>query len=636
MQIFHSIRGRLIAGFTLLTLLTVTLLGILVLSLMQQYVARQEIDYLEQNAIALARQSEHYFTTTVLPPALSSLARTASLLGNFQVRILDAEEVPLVDSAQAPVDGHFTWLVAAGSEPRTQSEHASYDVPAAREDFDIFFIEADEIAVDKIIDASREWITPNAVSPPRVDTPDHLQELARPPTHVRSADRPMPRMLRIVRQRRGEWGPLLRFEVASDEFVDLSGDNITDLARVDAYVEEQIVEWESTVEEVPITSIPNAVPRVHGGTHTQPLPSPIPSETIHVRSLSVWWQHLWQHLWPRLPRQRVVTPINVQQGIVGYVELSSTPGIATEALAALRRLFVLAAAGVSLIAVGVGLVMSRTLTAPIHLLADATNRMNNGDLSARAAVHSNDEIGQLAAAFNRMAAALEQSFRDLAAERDALRHFVADASHELRTPITALRTFTDLLRDGSADAPTQAEFLTESAGQIQRLERLTENLLNLSRFDGGLVELDRVECSVAELIKHVVALLRPLALERSITLAIALPQGNLTIACDRQQMERALTNLVENALKFTPNSGQVRVGAIVHREATELWVEDTGIGIAAAEQVDIFRRFYRGQNATNDGSGLGLAIAQSILTAHGGTVTVESVEGQGSRFTLCW
>lgn len=616
MPIFHSIRGRLIAGFTLLTLLTVTLLGILVLSLMQRYVAQQEIDYLEQNAIALARQSERYFAAPLPPPALASLARTASLLGNFQVRILDANEIPLIDSTAAPANGQMTWLVAAGREPFVAGEQESHDFTTEQEELDIFFIEADEMG-----------ILSGTVSLPRppVAMLDHIQIGVDQSEQFHPSDRAMPRMLRIIRRQRGEWGPLLRFEAA------------TDVSSVETYTGESIDGQRNRSQDIAEIIVTTTVTdRVATGTidavdTVQTIVAPHESlATPRNRS----FYNVFQRLWPQPPRQQVTTPIVATEGVVGYVQLSSTPGIATEALVALRRLFVLAAAGVSVVAVGVGLVMSRGLTAPIQLLSEATDRMNKGDLSARAAVQSNDEIGQLAGAFNRMATALEQSFRDLAAERDALRNFVADASHELRTPITALRTFTDLLRDGGTDAPTQAEFLAESAAQVQRLERLTENLLNLSRFDGGLVEIHVGEIAAADLLDHVVTLMQPLAAEQSVTLTVAPPPTGLTIACDRQQMERALVNLVENAIKFTLAGGAIQIGAATQDGAVELWVSDTGIGIAATEQAEIFRRFYRGQNATNGGSGLGLAIVQSIMTAHGGTVRVESKVGEGSRFVL--
>lgn len=608
---FHSIRSRLIAGFTLLTLLTVSLLGILVLSLMQQYIARQETNYLQQNAVALARQSERYVTAPLPPPALSSLARTASLLGNFHVRILDADAQPLVDSIQA-TEERFTWVVTENGRTLPPGVNRQYEAALDQEEVAIYLLDP-YLVNSPLLDpqAVEEMHEPTIM--PNLPQADAMGVWMESPPGAALVEPPLPHLLRVFRRQRGEWGPLLRFEAATDN--------------------EFIVPPAMEAGELPhlaITTVVSTTNGAEGGAvQTVVLPnSPVPISSNRPMA------NLLRRFWPQLPRQQVTMPIGAENAVIGYVELSSTPGIATEALAALRRLFVLAAAGVSILAVGVGLFMSRSLTAPLQTLTAATTAMNSGDLTARANVHGNDEIGQLAHSFNHMAAALEQSFCDLAAERDALRHFVADASHELRTPITALRTFTDLLHEGRADGPTQAEFIAESAAQVKRLERMTENLLNLSRFDGGLVELVCQEFSVISVVEDVVELLRPLAAEQAIHLSVASISPTWLINGDRTQLERALTNLVENAIKFTPAHGQVQVGADRTDDQTTIWVKDSGAGIPVTEQADIFRRFYRGQHVQNEGSGLGLAIVQSIVSAHGGTVTVESIEGEGSRFAI--
>jgi signal transduction histidine kinase len=234
-----------------------------------------------------------------------------------------------------------------------------------------------------------------------------------------------------------------------------------------------------------------------------------------------------------------------------------------------------------------------------------------------------------------MAERLQFSFDELAAERDALRRFVADASHELRTPITALKNFNDLLQGAAAHDPeARAEFLAESQAQIERLAWITRNLLDLSRFDAGLVDLDLAEHDAGQLLDSVVHALRPIAQEKGITLAQRGPDSAPRLRCDRARIELALTNLVDNALKFTSVGGEVEVGAEVIEGAVRLWVRDTGRGIEPKECERIFQRFYRGQGAQGEGSGLGLSIAQSIVQAHGGRITVESSRGEGSLFSV--
>jgi signal transduction histidine kinase len=336
----------------------------------------------------------------------------------------------------------------------------------------------------------------------------------------------------------------------------------------------------------------------------------------------------------QLPLQ-ATAPIQAGPEVVGYVELSSMPNFVAATLRVIRQAFLIAAGVVTLVSVGVGLVVSRGLTAPLDGLAAATGRMNSGDLSARAPVHGNDEIGLLARQFNQMAAALENSFAALAAERDALRRFIADASHELRTPITALRTFHELLLgEAASDAHAQREFLLEGQTQIDRLERITGHLLNLSRLDGGLVQLVLAEHDLAEFVTGVVTPLRALAQERQIDVRLDLPAQPHLLYGDRSQLETALINFLDNALKFTPAGGQVQIGAAGDASGVELWVKDNGPGIPADELPHVFERFYRGHQTTGAGSGLGLAIVLSIVHAHQGTVHVVSQVGVGSRFVI--
>jgi signal transduction histidine kinase len=320
---------------------------------------------------------------------------------------------------------------------------------------------------------------------------------------------------------------------------------------------------------------------------------------------------------------------------LGYVEISGGPDYAAEALRTTRRAFLLAAVGALILAVLVGLLVSRGLTAPLLELAGVAGQMSDGDLSTRARVRSKDEIGQLAARFNDMAAQLEHSFGELAEERDALRRFIADASHELRTPLTALKSFNDLLQGAAADDPAaRTEFLAESQTQIERLEWITANLLDLSRLDAGLVVLEMAEHNVTDLLETVVPAYRTRARERGIAFSVELPDPALTVHCDGGRIELALSNLLDNACKFTPAGGEVELGATESTAGVRFWVRDTGAGIPPEDLPHIFERFYQGHNGTDRGNGLGLAIVQSIVQAHGGQITVESEPGESARFTI--
>jgi signal transduction histidine kinase len=331
----------------------------------------------------------------------------------------------------------------------------------------------------------------------------------------------------------------------------------------------------------------------------------------------------------------IIVPVGEGDNPLGYVEISNAPDFSIEALTTTRQAFLFAAGGAMLMAVIVGLLVSRGLAAPVRQLTEVAGQMSGGNLSIRAPVHGRDEIGQLARQFNQMTERLEASFAELAAERDALRRFIADASHELRTPITALKNFNDLLQGAATDDPAaRAEFLAESQVQLDRLEWITRNLLDLSRLDAGLVVLDLANHDVGELIEGAASVFKALAQEKGVALSIRLPIPPLRVRCDRAWIELALSNLLDNALKFTPAGEQVEIGAERRGEAVQLWVRDSGPGIDPTDQPHIFERFYRGQGSGVEGSGLGLAIVQSVVQAHRGQVSVESEPDAGSLFVV--
>jgi two-component system sensor histidine kinase BaeS len=332
--------------------------------------------------------------------------------------------------------------------------------------------------------------------------------------------------------------------------------------------------------------------------------------------------------------QAISVRIGEAEAPLGYVELSSGPDFGAEALATTRRAFLFAAGGGILLAIIVGLLVSQGLTASLRALTAAASRISV-DLSTRAPVHGSDEIGQLARQFNRMAERLEASFAALTADRDTLRRFIADASHELRTPITALKNFQELLRgEAAGDPAAREEFLAESAAQVQRLEWVTKNLLDLSRLDAGLIDLDLEHQDVGELIQAANSAFRTLARDKEILFVINPPDYPLTLVCDRARIQLALSNLLSNALKFTPRGGRVELGAEALGDSVRFWVQDNGPGIDPVDRPHIFERFYRGRGSHSEGSGLGLAIVQSVVQAHGGRVWVESKPETGSCFVV--
>ncbi len=206
-----------------------------------------------------------------------------------------------------------------------------------------------------------------------------------------------------------------------------------------------------------------------------------------------------------------------------------------------------------------GIVAARRVTAPIHRLRGVAGRVAQGDLDERATASGVLEVDELAAQFNVMADRLSGTLRMLEADRDRLREFVADVSHELRTPIAALRMYTELQRDGQIDEATRAEFLERSTEQIGRLEWLSTNLLDLSRIDAGIFPLDMRDGDLRDPIQAVVQALSEVAVARGIGLESFVPGDPVVLRFDRERIVQLLTNLIGNALKFTPRGGAVSV-----------------------------------------------------------------------------
>jgi len=331
----------------------------------------------------------------------------------------------------------------------------------------------------------------------------------------------------------------------------------------------------------------------------------------------------------------ITIPIGDTGNPSGFVELSAPVDYGITLLDQLKQALVTAGLGAVVLAGLFGFWNSQRLTSPLKSLARTSAQMGAGDLSVRANLQSGGEIGELAQQFNLMADNLQVSFDQLASERDALRRFIADASHELRTPVTALKNFNSLLLDAAADDPAaREEFLLESQSQIQRLEWITHNLLDLSRLDAGLMELDLTENDLGEIIAAAITPFQTLASEKGVSLSVELPADPVVLLSDWARLEIALTNLLDNALKFTPTGGNVTVSLKQVANQVLLQVRDTGIGITPEDLPHIFERFYRGRSHNAGGSGLGLAIVKSIIEAHGGQVGVESTVGQGTLFSL--
>jgi signal transduction histidine kinase len=316
----------------------------------------------------------------------------------------------------------------------------------------------------------------------------------------------------------------------------------------------------------------------------------------------------------------------------------SSPYTYREATLGRVRGSLLAAGGVALlVSLIVGVLGARVLTRPLARLRRVANRFSQGELAARADPSTVLEVEELGHSFNVMADRLSESLHLLEADRDRLREFVADVSHELRTPIAALRTFTELQRDTDLAAEQRQEFLDRSTQQINRLEWMSNNLLDLSRIDAGIFPMDVHWGDLRDPVRAVVEALAEQAGARGISLSFEVPAEPVMLSFDRERIVQLLSNLLGNALKFTPQGGEIIAEMVARPDEAIIEVRDSGPGIPEADLPLVFDRFFRGTNvgeARASGSGLGLAIARSIVEMHGGTISVSSVLGEGATFTV--
>jgi len=316
---------------------------------------------------------------------------------------------------------------------------------------------------------------------------------------------------------------------------------------------------------------------------------------------------------------KMTQPVQAAGGeLWGYLELSEGPAYGTQIVRSAAIAWGIAGALAVLLAATVGWLMSRNLSAPLLALTATTARMAAGDLSTRApATDRADEFGALARAFNQMADRVEETVT-------TLREFVSDAAHELHTPLTALHTNLELA--GDSDAVRRAQ------GQVARLEALSEGLLDLSRIEAGAPTFAPVD--VVALVQETVEIYASQAEQSNLTFTSTMPDGPAWVQGDAAHLRRALTNLLDNALKFTPAGGAVRGAVAGDPQSVAIHIEDTGIGIPEADLPHLFNRFHRGRNtAEYPGSGLGLAIVKAIAEEHHGQIEVNTAE-TGAHFTL--
>lgn len=286
----------------------------------------------------------------------------------------------------------------------------------------------------------------------------------------------------------------------------------------------------------------------------------------------------------------------------------------------------------AVIALLLGIFLSRTITRPIRELTEATHAVSQGDLAQHVPVRTNDELGELAQAFNSMSAELSRSV-------NARKQMTADIAHELRTPLSLILGHAEAVNDGVLP-PTKENFeiIREEA---TRLEHLVNDLRILSLADAGELSITLQSTEPGGLLRDVASLYEYQTKRKNIELVLDIASPLPSLEIDPGRMTQVLTNILDNAMRHTPEGGSITLSAKQVNDRIEFAFQDSGPGLPPEEVGRIFERFYRAdpsRQREDGGSGLGLAIAKSIVQAHGGQITAESDPGKGVRviITLPW
>ena len=328
-------------------------------------------------------------------------------------------------------------------------------------------------------------------------------------------------------------------------------------------------------------------------------------------------------------QSRCASPVIYRNQTIGAVYAYEYDTEQATLLRSLQTNLMRISGAVTVFVVALSIVLSRALTRRFGILADAVGKMREGSYSHRAEVGGHDEIAEIADEFNSLANRLQTT-------EDARRRFVADASHELKTPLAGIRLLSDsILQTENMDSETVREFVGDIEQESERLTRITENLLRLTRLDSGVAE-ETQPTAIAPILGRVVRMLRLVAQEREVKLDYVIEREGV-VRSTEDDLHQVIYNLTENAIKYNRAGGFVRVTLGGDEASCELTVEDNGIGIPEEDLPRVFDRFYRVDKARSrayGGTGLGLSIVADTVHRCGGTIIAAAREGGGSVFTV--
>ncbi len=330
------------------------------------------------------------------------------------------------------------------------------------------------------------------------------------------------------------------------------------------------------------------------------------------------------------PQYAAGTPIEIKERVVGYVLVSAPTTSLWNTLSSNLKVYAVSAIGALALSFVVVYLLTLHIVRPLRQMASATRRFAQGDFSARVTVRGKDEMAELADALNHMAVSLSSV-------EMMRRSFVANVSHELKTPMTTIAGFVDGMLDGTIPPEQQPKYMKVVSDEVKRLSRLVRSMLDLSRIDSGELKMTTVRMDLTEALCGVLVASEQRIEKKNLRITGLEESGKTEIDGDYDLMCQVLHNLVDNAIKFTNEGGDIDIRLSKANGRVYFTIRNSGAGIPANEMPQIFERFYKSDRSRaldKNGVGLGLYIVKTVIGLHQGEVTVRSVEGEFTEFAF--
>ncbi len=321
---------------------------------------------------------------------------------------------------------------------------------------------------------------------------------------------------------------------------------------------------------------------------------------------------------------------NGEKNVIGAAFIASSAESFTMFRKDMLRNFIFAAIFATFISFAAASIMSYRMVLPLREMSAAAANFGKGDFSRRVRVVRNDEVGELAVAFNNMASSLS-------AGESMRRSFVANVSHELKTPMTTIAGFIDGILDGTIPPEKQKQYLSIVSSEIKRLSRMVRSMLDLSRIDSGELKLHRIRFDLRETVFNTIIPFEQLIEDKNIRIAGLDEMESVFVDGDPDLLHQVIYNLVENAVKFVDENGRIAVNLQENEKRVLVEISNTGPGIAPDDLPLIFDRFYKtdkSRSMDKNGMGLGLFLVKTIIQLHGGDISVHSVQNQDTTFSF--